>query len=80
LNRLSNGRSRVLLTSAGSGSSPCYRHSAATYRVENPRGVPRRVGRLFLDGGEQGEKENAVGDDGREHEVSVVLGRTPGAP
>jgi cyclic beta-1,2-glucan synthetase len=53
-----------------------YRHGSATYRVrvENPRGVERGVGRLFLDGREQGDKEIELADDGREHEVRVVLG------
>ncbi|MBX6313467.1 MAG: glycosyl transferase family 36, partial [Isosphaeraceae bacterium] len=54
-----------------------YRHRSATYRivVENPHGVERGVPLITLDGQAHEGGEIPLADDGREHEVRVVLGR-----
>jgi cyclic beta-1,2-glucan synthetase len=54
-----------------------YRHGLTLYRiaVENPNGVCRGVSRLSLDGAPiAGEAVVPLSDDGRAHEVRVVLG------
>jgi cyclic beta-1,2-glucan synthetase len=54
-----------------------YRHGGSLYRidVENPRGVCRGVSRVSLDGVLlPGEGIVPLIDDGREHQVQVVLG------
>ncbi len=54
-----------------------YRHGGAVYRiaVENPKGVCRGVSAISLDGNElAGEMAIPLSDDGREHQVRVVLG------
>jgi cyclic beta-1,2-glucan synthetase len=54
-----------------------YRHGGTLYRitVENPTGVCRGVSRVSLDGALlPGEESVALSDDGREHQVHVVLG------
>ncbi len=53
-----------------------YRHKTATYRitVENPHGVEHGVREVAVDGQVQDSKEVELQDDGREHEVRVVLG------
>jgi cyclic beta-1,2-glucan synthetase len=59
-----------------SGHEITYRHRNTTYhiRVENPKGVQRGVQSLELDGERQEKGEMTLVDDGREHEVRVVLG------
>jgi cyclic beta-1,2-glucan synthetase len=54
-----------------------YRHGRTLYRitVENPKGVCRGVSRVSLDGALlPGEALVPLSDDGREHQVQVVLG------
>ena len=54
-----------------------YRHGDTLYRitVENPKGVCRGVSRVSLDGTPLlGEALVPLSDDGREHQVRVVLG------
>ncbi len=53
-----------------------YRHRSATYRisVENPRGVERGIVEVHVDGRKQDDSEIALLDDGRTHEVRIVLG------
>ena len=54
-----------------------YRHGETLYRitVENPNGVCRGVSRVSLDGTRLREEALVpLADDGREHEVQVVLG------
>jgi cyclic beta-1,2-glucan synthetase len=53
-----------------------YRHRSTTYRirVENPHGVERGVSEVVADGQKRENKEVALIDDGRAHEVRVVLG------
>jgi cyclic beta-1,2-glucan synthetase len=54
-----------------------YRHGGTLYRiaVENPKGVCRGVSRISLDGTPlPGEGLVPLSDDGREHQVQVVLG------
>ncbi len=53
-----------------------YRHRSATYRihVENPQRVERGVSEVLVDGQNQDGKEVVLVDDGRSHEVRVVLG------
>ena len=53
-----------------------YRHRTATYRitVENPQGVERGVSEVHVDGQRQDGVEIVLLDDGRSHEVQVVLG------
>ena len=54
-----------------------YRHGDTPYRitVDNPRGVCRGVSRLSLDGTPlHGDALVPLVDDGREHQVAVVLG------
>ncbi|MHC4165315.1 MAG: GH36-type glycosyl hydrolase domain-containing protein, partial [Planctomycetota bacterium] len=54
-----------------------YRHGDTRYRitVENPQGVCRGVSRVSLDGAMlAGEALVPLSDDGREHQVQVVLG------
>src|SRR5262249_3644815 len=53
-----------------------YRHRSASYRihVENPRKVERGVSEVHVDGQKQEGKEVVLMDDGRSHEVRVVLG------
>jgi cellobiose phosphorylase len=53
-----------------------YRHGSATYqiRVENPHGVECGVQSVLVDGQNQAKEEIELIDDGRLHEVVVVLG------
>jgi cyclic beta-1,2-glucan synthetase len=54
-----------------------YRHGSTLYRitVENPKGVCRGVSRTSIDGNLlPGEAIIPLADDGREHDVQVVLG------
>jgi cyclic beta-1,2-glucan synthetase len=53
-----------------------YRHGSATYHimVENPTGVERGVRSVTLDGAEVAGGVVALADDGRRHEVRVVMG------
>jgi cyclic beta-1,2-glucan glucanotransferase len=54
-----------------------YRHGSTVYRitVENPKGVCRGVSRVSLDGtGLPADAPVPLSDDGREHEVRVLLG------
>jgi cyclic beta-1,2-glucan synthetase len=53
-----------------------YRHGSATYRitVENPDGIERGVRAVKLDGQDAEGKEIELADDGRQHEVYVVMG------
>jgi cyclic beta-1,2-glucan synthetase len=54
-----------------------YRHGRSLYRitVENPKGVSRGVSRVSIDGALlPGEALLPLTDDGREHQVQVVLG------
>jgi cyclic beta-1,2-glucan synthetase len=54
-----------------------YRHRSATYRirVENPGGAERGVSEVHVDGQRQDGKEVVLLDDGRAHEVRVILGQ-----
>jgi cyclic beta-1,2-glucan synthetase len=58
------------------GFALAYRHGAARYRVsvENPSGVCRGVASVELDGRPVEGDGVPLADDGREHEVRVVLG------
>jgi len=53
-----------------------YRHGETSYRirVENPDGVNRGVKQVTLDGETLSEGEIPLLDDGRKHEVQVVIG------
>ncbi len=53
-----------------------YRHGETSYRirVENPDGVNRGVKQVTLDGETLSEGEIPLLDDGRKHEVQVVMG------
>jgi cyclic beta-1,2-glucan synthetase len=53
-----------------------YRRGRATYhiKVENPHGVSRGVATVDLDGVRQADDEIPLIDDGRFHEVLVMLG------
>jgi cyclic beta-1,2-glucan synthetase len=53
-----------------------FRYHSARYRltVENPRGAMRGVTHISLDGGPVDGREIPLADDGREHQISVVLG------
>jgi cellobiose phosphorylase len=53
-----------------------YRHASATYRiaVENPHGVERGVAAVTVDGQPRPDGWVELLDDGREHEVRVVMG------
>jgi cellobiose phosphorylase len=53
-----------------------YRYRSATYivRVENPTGVEHGVKKLTLDGKEVEDQQVNLSDDGRSHEVRVVMG------
>jgi hypothetical protein len=42
--------------------------------VENPKGVERGVASVTLDGAELPDKVVPLADDGRTHEVRVVMG------
>ncbi|HTU88567.1 MAG TPA: glycosyl transferase family 36, partial [Gemmataceae bacterium] len=55
-----------------------YRHRSATYRirVENPNGVERGVSDIYIDGQKRDDKEVVLLDDGRTHEVRVILGES----
>ncbi|MCS6852425.1 MAG: glycosyl transferase family 36 [Gemmataceae bacterium] len=57
-----------------------YRHHSASYRirVENPHGVERGVQSMTLDGQPADPAGMPLADDGRLHEVRVVLGPSPG--
>jgi len=48
--------------------------------VENPHRVSRGIARVELDGKElpMGENHVVLADDGRTHEVRMVLGEPPG--
>jgi cyclic beta-1,2-glucan synthetase len=56
-----------------------YRREKTTYRikVENPHSLNRGVASVELDGQSQRGVEVLLGDDGRMHEVRVVLGEKP---
>ncbi len=53
-----------------------FRYHSARYRlsVENPRGAMRGVTSISLDGGPVTGSGIPLADDGREHEIAVVLG------
>jgi cyclic beta-1,2-glucan synthetase len=53
-----------------------YRHGLAVYhiKVENPRGVEHGVSEVVVDGQKRENKDIALADDGKTHEVRVVLG------
>jgi cyclic beta-1,2-glucan synthetase len=53
-----------------------FRYHSARYRlsVENPRGVMGGVTQISLDGGPVDGREIPLADDGREHQIAVVLG------
>jgi len=53
-----------------------YRHLSATYRinVDNPHGVEHGVVEVMVDGRKQDSKDISLEDDGRTHDVRVVLG------
>jgi cyclic beta-1,2-glucan synthetase len=53
-----------------------YRHRSATYHVvvQNPDGVERGVRQVTVDGNPAGNDGIELADDGRRHEVVVVLG------
>jgi cyclic beta-1,2-glucan synthetase len=53
-----------------------YRHGSATYhcRVENPNGVEQGVREVTLDGEATSNRLVELADDGRTHEVRVVMG------
>jgi cyclic beta-1,2-glucan synthetase len=53
-----------------------FRHKTATYRivVENPKGIERGVERLTLDGQAVAGEDIPLADDGREHELVVLMG------
>ena len=55
-----------------------YRHRTATYRiaVENPHGVERGIRAVTLDGSPLHGEAIPLEDDGRVHEVQVVMGPT----
>jgi cyclic beta-1,2-glucan synthetase len=60
-----------------------YRHGRSLYRitVENPHGVCRGIARISLDGTPiPGEGVVPLTDDGREHQVLVVLGEVDRPP
>ena len=59
-----------------------YRRGQTTYRVkvENPIAVSRGVAIVELDGQQLDEGEIPLTDDGRTHNVRVVLGEKPSAP
>jgi cyclic beta-1,2-glucan synthetase len=62
---------------AWKGFAITYRHGGTHYRitVQNPKGVCRGVSRISLDGALlAGDAPVPLSDDGREHEVQVVLG------
>lgn len=56
--------------------SMTYRHGSATYRiaVENPDGVERGVKSVLLDSTPRENRTVPLADDGREHEVRIVMG------
>jgi cyclic beta-1,2-glucan synthetase len=56
-----------------------YRHRSSTYHlvVENPQRVEGGVAGVWLDGAEVPAGKVLLGDDGRAHEVRVVLGPVP---
>jgi cyclic beta-1,2-glucan synthetase len=53
-----------------------FRYHSARYRlsVENPRGAMRGVTSISLDGGPVAGREIPLANDGREHQIAVVLG------
>jgi cyclic beta-1,2-glucan synthetase len=53
-----------------------YRYGDARYQVqvENPRSVERGVQKVFLDGRELSDRDIPLEDDGKEHNVRVVMG------
>jgi cyclic beta-1,2-glucan synthetase len=53
-----------------------YRHGSTVYHVtvENPHGVEHGVAEVAVDGQKRESKDVALADDGRTHEVRVVLG------
>jgi cyclic beta-1,2-glucan synthetase len=58
-----------------------YRYGASRYRVavENPEGRCGGVARIELDGAELSSDAIPLLDDGRDHDVRVLMG-APGAP
>ncbi|HEY3102509.1 MAG TPA: glucoamylase family protein [Pyrinomonadaceae bacterium] len=56
-----------------------YRRGNTTYRikVENPHSVSRGIASVELDGQLRADDEVSLADDGRVHEVRVVLGEKP---
>ncbi|HEX5703140.1 MAG TPA: glucoamylase family protein [Pyrinomonadaceae bacterium] len=53
-----------------------YRRGSSVYRikVENPHAVSRGVASVELDGVEQASKEIALADDGKPHDVRILMG------
>jgi cellobiose phosphorylase len=53
-----------------------YKYRSATYhvRVENPNGVERGVREVTVDGTARADGVIPLADDGRSHEVRVLLG------
>jgi cyclic beta-1,2-glucan synthetase len=72
------------IPSAWPGFTLHYRHGTALYHihVENPEHVERGVSTITLDGNTLPDGMVPLADDGREHEVRVVLGpaEKPGEP
>src|SRR5260370_27291235 len=56
-----------------------YRRGSTTYRikVENPNSMNRGVASIELDGVTQSDDEIVLVDDGRTHEVRMVMGERP---
>jgi cellobiose phosphorylase len=52
------------------------RHGSATYRihVDNTSGIGRGVGALILDGERVGGTQVPLSDDGRSHDLDVIIG------
>jgi cellobiose phosphorylase len=59
-----------------------YQHGQAVYRitVENPHGVCQGVAAIEMDGGLQEAAEITLTDDGKTHQVRVILGEKISAP
>jgi cellobiose phosphorylase len=59
-----------------------YRFGKSSYlvRVENPQGVNRGVRQIVHDGIPQAENRIPLVDDGKQHEVHVLMGSIPAHP
>jgi cyclic beta-1,2-glucan synthetase len=59
-----------------------YRYCSATYRihVQNPDGVEHGISEVYVDGQRQESQEVVLLDDGRSHEVRVMLGKAGTLP